>query len=352
MDDSQLNRLKDVLSVPTKTYNEGNMISYITNELDNIDGLTYYTDEMDNIYAQKGSLSENSFYPMFIAHTDTVHELVDEIIVEEELLEKPPTFGRTFTEELNLSLKGYTSNDIPTGIGGDDKCGVFLALELLRTLDCVKVGLFVSEETGCHGSRECDLNFLEDVGYAIQFDAPGNHLITEVCSGVRLFEKDGEFIEKIKPIFESTMGVEPYLQSHPYTDVSQIKMKGDFSCINFSCGYYNMHSSSEFVVVKDVEDSFNLALNIVKELGYKKYGFIYRKTDYGQYNLFDNDDNEDLYESTDWEESQNHYYHIDKDSIEIESKTTGDVLKLSTDDMATLYLLIREHLIENDDDVY
>ena len=75
---------------------------------------------------------------MFIAHTDTVHELVDEIVVEEEMLEKPPTFGRTFTEELNLSLKGYTPQGNPTGIGGDDKCGVFLALELLRTLDVVK----------------------------------------------------------------------------------------------------------------------------------------------------------------------------------------------------------------------
>jgi hypothetical protein len=125
--------------------------------------------------------------------------------------------------------------------------------------------------------KECDVEFLKDVGYAIQFDAPGNHLVTEVCSGVRLFESKGDFINRIIPVFENSMGVSPYLQSHPYTDVSQIKQKGDFSCINFSCGYYNMHTSSEFVVVKDVEDAFNLAVNVVKELGNTKYDYTYVK---------------------------------------------------------------------------
>jgi len=360
MNNEQLTRLKEVLSVPTKTYKEDGMVEYICKTLDNIDGVSYYTDEMNNVYATKGSLSDGNYYPMFIAHTDTVHELVEQIVVEEEMLEKPQTFGRTFTEELNLSLKGYTPQGNPTGIGGDDKCGVFLALELLRTLDVVKVGLFVSEETGCHGSQKCDLEFLKDVGYAVQFDAPGNHLVTEVCSGVRLFEQDGEFINLIKPIFESNMGVAPYLQSHPYTDVSQIKRKGDFSCINFSCGYYNMHTANEFVVVKDVEDAFNMAVNVAKTLGLEKYEYTYEVPSYSNYtqgSLFGSysDDLDEYYDDdydtkdVDWVDGDNHYFHIGEDEIEIESKTTGDVISLNLRDMGELYLLIRERLLENEE---
>jgi hypothetical protein len=355
MNNEQLNRLKEVLSIPTKTYKEDGMVDYIINVLETIDGVTYYNDPMNNVYATKGTLPDGEFYPMFVAHTDTVHELVEDIVVEEENLEKPPTFGRTFTEELNLSLKGYTPQGNPTGIGGDDKCGVFLALELLRTLSHVKVGLFVSEETGCHGSKECDVEFLKDVGYAIQFDAPGNHLVTEVCSGIRLFESNGEFIKRITPIFENSMGVSPYLQSHPYTDVSQIKQKGDFSCINFSCGYYNMHSTSEFVVVKDVEDALKLAIGVVNELGLNKFGYTYIKPTYdyyGQGSLFTSYDIEDDdydYESVEWEESDNHYFNISDDSIEIESKINGNTVTLNMKDMADLYLLIRERLLENEE---
>ena len=357
MNTDKLNRLKEVLSIPTKTYKEDGMVEYLSSVLNTIEGVQYYTDEMNNVYAVKGVLPEGEFYPMFIAHTDTVHELVESIVVEEEMIQKPATFGRTFSEDSHISLKGYTTDGNPTGIGGDDKCGVFLALELLRKLQYVKVGLFVSEETGCHGSRECDVDFLKDVGYAIQFDAPGNHLVTEVCSGIRLYESGGDFINRIIPVFENTMGVSPSQQSHPYTDVSQIKQKGDFSCINFSCGYYNMHTSNEFVVVKDVEDAFNLAMGVVEELGNNKYEYTYVRPTYESYSqgtLFNSDpydyyDYEDENDYPDWVDGQNHYFHISEDEIEIESKTTGDVISLGLRDMGELYLLIRERLLENEE---
>jgi hypothetical protein len=35
----------------------------------------------------------------------------------------------------------------PTGIGGDDKCGVYACLELLKELPNLKAAFFVSEET-------------------------------------------------------------------------------------------------------------------------------------------------------------------------------------------------------------
>ncbi len=58
-------------------------------------------------------------------------------------------------------------------------------MELLKELPNLKVAFFVSEETGCHGSRKADKDFFKDVGYAIQFDAPENWMVTEICMGTR-----------------------------------------------------------------------------------------------------------------------------------------------------------------------
>src|SRR6056300_219287 len=242
----------NLLSVPSKTYQEEMMVEHICSVLDTMPGVTYYRDEMMNIYAKKGELSEGNYFPMFVAHTDTVHTIVeDKITVKETQMSKPNTFGMKFDGTQHESLYGVTSQGEPTGIGGDDKCGVFICLELLRVLSNVKVGFFVSEETGCHGSSKCDPNFLHDVGYIIQYDAPGNQLITETCSGVRLFEENGEFINRALPVIQKTMETDMEQQSHPFTDVSQIKKKSDVSCINLSCGYYQMHTPNEFVVLDD-----------------------------------------------------------------------------------------------------
>jgi hypothetical protein len=299
---------------------------------------------MGNIYVTKGVLDQCEYYPMFIAHTDTVHDIQKEIVVKDEFLSKPTTFGKSFGNQTYASYKAYTTGGLPTGIGGDDKCGIFLCLELLMELPKVKIGLFVSEETGCHGSQQCDEEFLKDVGYAIQFDAPGNHLITEVCSGVRLFDRDGEFINKIIPVFTKYMKTDPMLQSHPYTDVSQIKRKGDFSCINLSCGYYNMHSVQEFVVLEDVENAFYMAKEIVNRLGYVKYDFEYRNPMSSSFfDLFQNNEEDNSDDELDEYEVDMYYMG---NNLVIENELTGDGVTLSPNDIDRLLDLIEERFVD------
>ena len=128
-----LNLLKSVLSVPTKTYQEDLMIEFLIDWMRE-NKIEYSVDEHWNVYATKGEISENSFYPCVVAHTDTVHNIVDEIIVKEEHLLRPYTFGKDFGNEQVLCLKAYDKEDKPTGIGGDDKCGIFICLELLKLL--------------------------------------------------------------------------------------------------------------------------------------------------------------------------------------------------------------------------
>ena len=249
------------------------MVDYILSELSQIEGIKVEVDNYKNIYVTKGILDDGEYYPMFISHTDTVHSIVDEIIVKEEYLIRPYTFGKDFGSEQVLCLKAYDKNDNPTGIGGDDKCGIYICLELLNQLDKVKLAFFVSEETGCYGSKQVNVGFLNDVGYCTQYDAPGDHLISYSCLGTVLFDNEGEFFKTAHKAITEGFNNEMLVQAHPYTDIMIMKQKSDLSCINMSCGYYNMHTQNEFVCIDDVERAIVAGKNMVEKLGLKKYEF-------------------------------------------------------------------------------
>lgn len=257
--------LKSVLSVPTKTYQEQFMVEFIINWLTE-NKIPFKVDDMSNIYATKQTDSNVDYFPCVVSHTDTVHN-IDTINVKEEQL--PNDQG-----EIKLSLKAYNDKGFPTGIGGDDKCGIFACLELLKELPNLKAAFFVSEETGCHGSKKADPEFFSNVGYAIQFDAPGNSMVTEYCMGVKLFDRNGDFFKSCDEVLTESFENRNQYQSHPYTDVYSLKNKFDFSCINFAIGYYDYHSRNEYVVVEDVYNGINAGKKMIEKLGYTKYPFI------------------------------------------------------------------------------
>ncbi len=253
--------LKQVLSVPTKSRQEGLMVEFLTNYLKE-KNYDFYLDAMSNIYVTKKTSDDVEYFPCVVSHTDTVHKL-DTINVVQEYL--PNTQG-----EIKLALKAYNNMDEPTGIGGDDKCGVFACLSLLELVPNLKVAFFVSEEIGCVGSLQADKSFFENVGYAIQFDAPENWMVTQFCYGQTLFDDEGDFYQKCESHLKEYMP-NFVLQSHPYTDVYSLRKRFDFSCINFSCGYYNYHTRNEYVVVEDLYNSILLGQKMIESLGNTLY---------------------------------------------------------------------------------
>ena len=258
-----LDFLKEVLSVPTSTYNEDLMIQFLQNWLTE-KNIQNYTDSHGNVYATKKiqEVPDDFYYPCVISHTDTVHGLGSINIREEQL--------RNAQGKLKLSLKAYDDNGGPTGIGGDDKCGVFACLSLLEKMPYLKAAFFVSEETGCHGSRRADKSFFHDVGYAIQFDAPENWMITEKCFGQILFDRNTEFFQACDEVLTEGMIAEDMrYMVHPYTDVYALRGQFDFSCINFSIGYYDYHSKNEYVVVEDVFNGIDMGKKMIEKLGNK-----------------------------------------------------------------------------------
>ena len=261
---NNLELLKDVLSVPTKTYQEERMVAFLVNWLTE-NNIPHFVDEYNNVYATKqesSELPEDFYFPCVISHTDTVHN-IDTINVYEELLNNAQG-------EKKLSYKAYNDEGNPTGIGGDDKCGVFACLTLLQELPNVKAAFFVSEETGCHGSLKASEEFFENVGYGIQFDAPENWMVTERCFGQVLFDRDSEFFESCDKVLTEGMD-NNYMEYmvHPYTDVYALRGKFDFSCINISIGYYNYHTKHEYVVVEDVFNGIDMGKKMIESLGNK-----------------------------------------------------------------------------------
>lgn len=260
-----LDLLKKVLSIPTKTYNEKLLIEFLVRWLTE-NNIPFFLDPYGNVYATKqdGEISEDFYFPCVVSHTDTVHN-IDSINIREEQL--PNAQG-----EIKLSFKAYNDKGNPTGIGGDDKAGVFACLTLLKELPFLKAAFFVSEEIGCIGSKKADKNFFENVGYAIQFDAPENWMVTEKCFGEVLFDRDSQFFESCNKVLTESMNKDDMrYMVHPYTDVYALKSKFDFSCINFSIGYYDYHTPNEYVVVEDVFNGIKIGKDMISELGYRFY---------------------------------------------------------------------------------
>ena len=248
-----IQKLIEVLSIPSFSGKEKKVAEYIIKFcLDN--NINVYSDEYGNVYATKGVAD---YYPCVVSHIDTVHPIREFVVHNED--------GVLFA----LTEDGYK-----TGIGGDDKAGVFVCLEMLLSVKNIKAAFFVSEEVGCFGSYLSDPKFFENVGYAIQFDAPYHNWISHYSDGEKLFELDSDFFQKIEPIFKTD--IKDYSSKclhdwHPYTDVSALKRLYDFSCINVSVGYQGMHTINEIVIIDDVFISLEMAKKMVKSLGEIKY---------------------------------------------------------------------------------
>lgn len=239
-------RLKEVLSVPTYFGEESRMIRYISSVLDQKQ-LNYTVDPIGNVYVTKG---DSKRYPCFVSHTDTVHQVNERL----EVYVNPEGH-----------LQGRDSVDYtPLGVGGDDKCGVYLCLEMLDRLDNVKVAFFVGEEFGMVGSREACPEFFSNVKYAIQFDSPEGDSMSLTLRGMPLFDVDSKFGKTVTPLILEK-GITKW-QRHPYTDVYQLITKFNFPCLNLAAGYHRYHTQHEYVVIEEVENVLQLALELVEVL--------------------------------------------------------------------------------------
>lgn len=242
--------LKDLLAVPTVSNDELPMVIWLLDYIKhNIPGAKVSMDEWWNLYVTKGN---SEFSPCVAAHSDTVHAHQKITIAED-----------------GGCLVGHNSYGHRTGIGGDDKAGIFVCLSLLRRFNNIRAVFFATEEYGCVGARNVNPAFMVGVAYLVEFDCPSRHMLSYSCGGVRLFANNGEFIKTALPALQKHGSV--LWQKHPYTDVMAIRQKFPVSCLNLSCGYYNWHSPDEFVKISDVGLAIEQGEAVLAALGNTHY---------------------------------------------------------------------------------
>ena len=171
------------------------------------------TDKQGFLYA------EGTIPVLLVAHMDTVH--------------------RQPVEQICYSEDGAVAMS-PQGIGGDDRCGAWMILQILCTAKC-HVLFCEDEEIGCVGAKKFTRGSLRpQVNYIVELDRRGSN--------------DAVFYRCDNPEFEdfvTSIGFETAGGS--CSDISYIAPYLETAAVNISCGYYCEHQRYEYIRLEEME---------------------------------------------------------------------------------------------------
>jgi hypothetical protein len=188
---------------------------------------------------------------MLVAHLDTVHKSLPSIIC--------------YSKDGNYMMS-------PQGIGGDDRCGVYIILELLNKLPYKPYVLFtMDEEVGGIGAQAFMKYIVDveipDLKYIVEYDRKGN----KDCVFYHCDNK--EFVEFVEGFgFDKAYGT--------FSDISIIAPDLEVAAVNISSGYYNPHTEHEYV---DISDMNTIIEKSIKMLTAECEKFEYIEQEYQSY---------------------------------------------------------------------
>lgn len=202
---------------------------------------------------------------LLLAHMDTVHDKTP------EKFEYDP-------------FKQIISS--PQGIGGDDRCGIYMVLNIAKKYNC-SILFCEDEEVGAVGAQnfvKTELATTLEFNYAIEFDRQGsNDAVFYDCDN----EEFEEFITE--KFYKTAWG--------SFSDISIVAPALGCAAVNLSCGYYKAHTKAEYVVLPEMEASMEAACKILDRTTEKdKFEYIEAK----HYSIYGNkhgwfDDVEECY---------------------------------------------------------
>lgn len=250
-----------------------NLKEILVNEM-----LKYY--KASDIVDDAGFLYVRGSNVLLTAHMDTVHkELVKQVVVEKH--------------------ENQTIVSSPQGIGGDDRCGVYMILEILRKTKLRPTIIFCEdEEVGGVGSnkfcKSCYVAELKEIKFAIELDrANANDLVYYDCGN----EEFMEFCSKVTG-YKTAYGT--------FSDICHFSPELDVASVNISCGYYNQHTTKEYVVLEEMEATIDKVIELLKkENEVEKFDYQELFYNYGYKNYYGNQYGGGFH---DWYESS--YYEL------------------------------------------
>lgn len=250
--------LYECLLIQSNSKDETRMVEFITDKLTEWN-IHYEIDEVGNILATKGHAE---LYPTLACHMDTVHDLVEKFLIFEN-------------EDIIFAMDGKDTSQ--TGIGGDDKVGVFIALSCIKDMDICKAVFFTREEIGCYGSGRVSNDWFSNSSFIAQVDRKGATDFVTTATGTVLCSTD----------FKTA--VSPYLTKWGYTDytnggltdvVTLVENSVGTSCFNMSCGYYDPHSDNETIKISDVQATWGIIWDLFHNLNHKRWTHVTVKKQY------------------------------------------------------------------------
>lgn len=197
--------------------------------------------------------AEGNVPVLLVAHMDTVHKEKCTIIC--------------------TSPDGVVMS--PQGIGGDDRCGIYMILETIKELKC-SVLFTEDEEIGCVGvGKFCKSGITPSVplNYIIEYDRKnGNDAVFYDCDNPE-FTK---FITDPEIGFKEAYG--------SCSDISEVAPHLGIAAVNLSCGYYNQHTQHEYVNVSEMERNIERGKRIIRK-PCEKFEYIEAVHNYGKYSF-------------------------------------------------------------------
>ena len=222
---------------------------------------------------------EGTFPVLLTAHMDTVHVKQCSKIKYEKGLDPQNGFIRD----------DITIVSSPEGIGGDDRCGIYMALKILEQIDC-SVLFCEDEEVGSIGAGKfvktdlCE-SLKGKFKYIIELDRAND------TDAVFYHDRNKDFHDFIlKEFWKKAQG--------SWSDICTLSPALEISSVNFSCGYYKPHTTQEFVILEEMERSIKEIVKVLQrtDVNAEPFKYIEEKAQniygygYGllsRYNLYD-----------------------------------------------------------------
>lgn len=200
--------------------------------------------KMNPIYKDGFVYAEGDIPILLVAHMDTVFK-------------KPPA-KIIYNEKKDLIYNPHG------GLGGDDRCGVYAILKLLEKYK-PHILFTEDEEIGCIGAyKAVDTLPKPNIKFIIEIDRKGsNDCVFYECG-------NESFIKYIEAFgFKSAKGT--------CSDISVLGSVWDIAAVNISSGYYNEHTSREFVIFKELQNNIK-RISIILERHKSAPYFDYQST--------------------------------------------------------------------------
>lgn len=236
--------LYDMVKLYSPSGHEDPVVRYCESLLKSV-GFNVVVDKWNNVIADRGKTSPEDKLVCINAHTDTVQRPEDAIIA-----------NVVFYDWIHDAF--HTNNRAM--VGGDDKCGVAVALTLAAFTNLpMKIVLTSGEETGSIGAEALDPKVFDDVAFTFTVDRMhGDDLISEYC-GLTLAPETfvNKFIE-----MSALIGV-GYKETYgSYADTYILCKYAP--AVNLSSGYYNPHSNKDYIKVDETYNTMRAIKNAIE----------------------------------------------------------------------------------------